>query len=132
MLGVNTLVSLESDGAMLVKATIALKWKDVAWSWETNTTSGWALPEHILVPARNVWHPRFLLANCESDNCIVEPRNDTRVIIDNNGTILSILEPLLQASCEMNLWVCKRKCPFVNWKSSQTKLAANINLIINL
>ena len=104
--GVNKLVKLESDGSMVVKATLALKWTDLAWSWDINTTSGWALPEHILVPAGDLWHPRFLLANCESENCIVEPRNETRVIIDNNGTVLSIIEPLLRASCEMNLYVC--------------------------
>ena len=63
----NKLVKLESDGTLQVKSTFSLVWNDTHWSWHTNTSTGWALPDTILVPAGDLWTPRFQLANCESE-----------------------------------------------------------------
>lgn len=108
--GVNKVVKLESDGTLQVKSTISLVWNDTDWSWFTNTDSDWDLPETILVPAGDLWTPRFQLANCESENCVIAAANKTRVIITNVGTVLLIIEPLVTASCEMDF----RLFPFDN------------------
>ena len=65
--------------------------------------SGIALPDRLLVPAAEMWHPRFQLVNCESSNCFVEPLNKTRLIVYDTGEIDMVLNPLLTGSCEMQL-----------------------------
>lgn len=101
--GVNKVVKLDADGTLQVKSTMSLVWNDTNWAWITSTASGWALPDTILVPASDLWTPRFQLANCESESCVIVAPNKTRVIITSVGTVILILEPLLKASCEMDL-----------------------------
>ena len=64
---------------------------------------GIALPDRIMVPAEELWHPRFQLVNCESSNCHVEPTNKTRLIVYHTGNVDMILDPLLGGSCELQL-----------------------------
>lgn len=67
--GVHKLVKLDSDGAMEVKARFELIWIDPKWSWNLTMTCGLKMPSRIIMPYSDLWHPRFHLINCESDNC---------------------------------------------------------------
>lgn len=132
-LGINKVVTLSFEGTFVVKASLFLQWTDPLSRWMRDTPYNWRFPEWIILPANEVWHPRyvwatsrgpvelfyidflrdeslrvqlstsFLLANCETELCVIGPENDSRVILDNDGQVISFMEVLLTSSCNLNL-----------------------------
>lgn len=48
-------------------------------------------------------HTRFLLANCETEHCVIGPENESRVILGSDGEVISLMEVLLTSSCNLDL-----------------------------
>ena len=62
----------------------------------------------IKLPAYEVWHPVFMLENCEvDDECFVRPyRNLTRVIFTPHGLGNYWITKMLYVDCDMDLYKC--------------------------
>ena len=99
----NSLLSLESDGAIELKAFLRLEWLDMLRSWNPDQLFG---VRKIKVPIYEVWTPLLQVANCELENCYLLPHNRSTVGLESNGLVTLGIQLYTKATCDLDLVVC--------------------------
>ena len=95
------LISLENDGTIVVIADLEYNWIDEFRKW--NSSELWGL-FRISIPSFEIWTPKFLLTNCESETCIFGANNDSYSLIFDTGEVgLFLQNRKMTASCDMDL-----------------------------
>ena len=87
-----SLVKMENDGTLMMKATMRFAWTDDLRRWDAKK-----IPvEVISVPARELWFPSFFLENCEKFDCFVEPKRDRKIEVRSSGNTRLVMSPLIE------------------------------------
>ena len=98
----NSLLSLESDGAIELKAFLRLEWHDEHRVWDPDQVFG---VRKIKVPIYEVWTPLLQVANCELENCYLLPHNRSTVGLEYNGLVTLGIQLYTKATCDLDLVV---------------------------
>ena len=99
LVSIFNLLDLSSDGSFISMAEINFRWTDSFRKW--NTTQIPLNNIHIL--ANEIWHPIFILSNCQGDVCVIRPDFDSAVSISAKGKVSMTTTRKIIANCELNL-----------------------------
>ena len=96
---ISEVLDLDSDGTLMTTMICNFEWKDEHRIWKLND-----IPIHkIFIPSSEVWYPRFLVDNCESDDCFLTPDNNTYVQIVHQGLTSYSMTKIIESTCNLNL-----------------------------
>ena len=95
------LINLDNDGTMEIVADLEFEWTDEFRKW--NASEFFNL-ERITIPSQELWAPKILLTNCESNKCIFGISNDTYALIFSSGsTVVFLQNQRITSTCDMDL-----------------------------
>ena len=90
---------------------VILSWIDSRLQWRTESSIGnWTFPSSVYYPIKDVWVPRFRLANCQSERCMVKPQEARTLELTNKGGVTYEAQLMLRSNCNLNL-TCKIHFP---------------------
>ena len=88
------------------KMTIIINWFDTRLQWRTETGVGnWTFGEAVIYTMKDIWVPRFRLANCQSRQCGIYSNESGLVALFNNGWLQIETEITLSSTCDLN-FIC--------------------------
>lgn len=95
--------------SLRIKVMIALWWQDLRLKWLLKTGIGnWTFPKFVDYPIIDIWTPRFKLVNCQSERCIVMPKNMATVYLKYDGLVTYYSEMVLHSTCNLNFTCMSR------------------------
>ena len=94
------LIELNNRGTLTLISDVGFKWYDSYRKWDFTK-----IPiEKFCVPHQEVWSPKILIANCESEKCKFGGNNQTLVCFKYNGKAYFNMEKIqISSSCNLQL-----------------------------
>ena len=76
---------------------------DTRLQWDTETGIGnWKFDDVVLYTMKDIWVPRFRLANCQSRQCGIYSNESSKVGLNNDGLLQIETEITLSSTCDLN------------------------------
>ena len=97
----HSLQELENSGSLVMTTSYVFAWPDENRIW---AGEGIVHPFGIVaIPVSELWYPKFVLAQCQSDNCIIQPDEGQLVYVLSFGIVILKYIKVIHTQCDMKL-----------------------------
>ena len=92
------LLSLNNEGELSLLSFLGVIWPDTRRLWDATQ-----LPNSTRLHPHEIWHPKFWIDQCFTDNCLISPRKSSYLSLRNIGWATYFLVRKIDVICDFNL-----------------------------
>ena len=102
MFTLEKILVLENSGSLMMSVSFVFFWID-EYRVLVNAEKYMLSTGFVMIPASEVWLPRFTLAQCQSDDCVIQPEDNQHVYVYPKGIVYLKINKFIQSYCQMKL-----------------------------
>ena len=97
-----TIYSLNNEGALLVSVVFFFKWEDKTSTWPQKI-NGFMMPKNVWLTRKDIWYPVFEVERCLNDKCNIMPAAHTSLSVSMKGGVDYTISQEVKTCCEIDL-----------------------------